>query len=90
MLNSSSVILPRTLFKFVKKLEEALSAPCAPSLVEEGSGAQLDSVDDNPEQTPIQRVHLALKSALPGRGRELQARQRYYIHVKYSVIYHFI
>ena len=87
MLISSSVVLPRTLFKFVKKLEEALSAP---SLVEEGSGAQLDSVDDNPEQTPIQRVHLALKSALPGRGRELQARQRYYIHVKYSLIYHFI
>ncbi|CAL8311820.1 unnamed protein product [Lota lota] len=62
----------RTLFKFVRKLEDALSAPCAPSLVEEGSGARLDSVDDNPDQTPIHRVHLALKSALPGRGRELQ------------------
>jgi len=63
----------RTLFKFVRKFEDALSGPCAPSLVEEGSGAGLDSIDANPDETPIHRVHQALKSALPGKGRKLQA-----------------
>uniref|UniRef100_A0A3Q1FB83 Midasin AAA ATPase 1 n=1 Tax=Acanthochromis polyacanthus TaxID=80966 RepID=A0A3Q1FB83_9TELE len=62
----------RTLFKFVKKFEEALSGPSVPSLVEQGSGASLDSVDTNPDETPIHRVHQALKSNLPGKGRDLQ------------------
>ncbi|KAM4633655.1 midasin [Polymixia lowei] len=62
----------RTLFKFVKKFEEALNGPCAPALVEQGHNASLDSVDTNPEDTPTHRVHQALKSALPGRSRELQ------------------
>ncbi|XP_036943295.1 midasin isoform X1 [Acanthopagrus latus] len=62
----------RTLFKFVKKFEEALNGPSVPSLVEQGSSASLDSVDANPEETPIHRVHQALKIALPGKGRDLQ------------------
>ncbi|XP_030636974.1 midasin [Chanos chanos] len=62
----------RTLFKFVKKFEAALSVPCAPALVEQGSNTSLDSVDTQPEETPLHRVHLALKNALPGKGRDLQ------------------
>ncbi|XP_059212052.1 midasin [Centropristis striata] len=62
----------RTLFKFVKKFEEVLSGPSVPSLVEQGSSASLDSVDANPEETPVHRVHKALKSNLPGKGRDLQ------------------
>ncbi|XP_064196020.1 midasin isoform X1 [Anguilla rostrata] len=62
----------RKLFKFVKKFEAALSTPCAPALVEQGSNASLDSVDPRPEETPLHRVHRALQSALPGRGRDLQ------------------
>ncbi|XP_035534963.1 midasin [Morone saxatilis] len=62
----------RTLFKFVKKFEEALNGPSVPALVEQGSSASLDSVDANPEETPIHRVHRALKSVLPGKGRDLQ------------------
>ena len=64
----------RTLFKFVKKFEEALSGPSVPALVEQGSSASLDSVDTNTEETPIHRVHQALKSSLPGKGRDLQAQ----------------
>ncbi|XP_041950170.1 midasin [Alosa sapidissima] len=63
----------RILFKFVKKFEAALGQPCAPSLVEQGSSASADSVDANPEETPLLRVHQALKSALPGKGRNLQS-----------------
>ncbi|XP_031717306.1 midasin isoform X2 [Anarrhichthys ocellatus] len=62
----------RTLFKFVRKLQEALNGASVPSLVEQGSSASLDSVDANPEETPIHRVHKALKSSLPGKGRDLQ------------------
>ncbi|XP_034383470.1 midasin isoform X2 [Cyclopterus lumpus] len=62
----------RTLFKFVKKFQEAMNGPSVPSLVEQGSSASLDSVDANPEETPIHRVHRALKSSLPGKGRDLQ------------------
>ncbi|KAJ8270795.1 hypothetical protein GJAV_G00119370 [Gymnothorax javanicus] len=62
----------RTLFKFVKKFEAALSTPGAPALVEQGSSASLDSVDPHPEETSLHRVNRALKSALPGRGRGLQ------------------
>ncbi|TMS12010.1 hypothetical protein E3U43_016968 [Larimichthys crocea] len=62
----------RTLFKFVKKFQEALSGPSVPALVEQGSSASLDSVDANPEETPIHRVHRALKSVPPGKGRDLQ------------------
>lgn len=72
---STSVLLLfplRTLFKFVKKFEEALSGPSVPALVEQGGSAGLDSVDANPEETPIHRVHRALRSAPPGKGRDLQ------------------
>uniref|UniRef100_A0A8C3G6C5 Midasin n=1 Tax=Cyclopterus lumpus TaxID=8103 RepID=A0A8C3G6C5_CYCLU len=64
----------RTLFKFVKKFQEAMNGPSVPSLVEQGSSASLDSVDANPEETPIHRVHRALKSSLPGKGRDLQVQ----------------
>ncbi|XP_029902559.1 midasin isoform X2 [Myripristis murdjan] len=62
----------RNLFKFVKKFEEALNGPTAPALVEQGSSANLDSVDANPEETPIHRVHQTLKITLPGKGRDVQ------------------
>ena len=62
----------RTLFKFVKKFEAALCSPCAPALVEQGTSASLDTVDANPEETTLHRVHRALKITLPGRGRDLQ------------------
>uniref|UniRef100_A0A8B9KSV2 Midasin n=1 Tax=Astyanax mexicanus TaxID=7994 RepID=A0A8B9KSV2_ASTMX len=62
----------RTLFKFVKKFEAALSEPCAPCLIEQGSSAGMDSVDTQPEETPLHRLHQALNSSLPGRGRDLQ------------------
>ncbi|TKS75776.1 Midasin MIDAS-containing protein [Collichthys lucidus] len=62
----------RTLFKFVKKFQGALSGLSVPALVEQGSSASLDSVDANPEETPIHRVHRALKSVPPGKGRDLQ------------------
>ncbi|TRZ01341.1 hypothetical protein DNTS_001208 [Danionella cerebrum] len=63
----------RTLFKFVKKFEASLKEPCAPCLVEQGSSSSMDNVDSKPEETPLLRVHQALKDALPGRGRDLQA-----------------
>lgn len=81
LLQESPVCLPpslclysffRTLFKFVKKFEDALNGPCVPALVEQGSGSTLDTVDPNTEDTPIHRVHRALKSAQPGKGRDLQ------------------
>ncbi|KAM9840331.1 midasin [Aulostomus maculatus] len=62
----------RTLFKFVRKFEEALNGPSVPSLVEQGSSTNLDIVDSNPEETPIHRVNQALRSTLPGKGRDLQ------------------
>uniref|UniRef100_A0AAR2K636 Midasin n=1 Tax=Pygocentrus nattereri TaxID=42514 RepID=A0AAR2K636_PYGNA len=62
----------RTLFKFVKKFEAALADPCAPCLVEQASSAGLDSVDTQLEETPLHRLHRALNSSLPGRGRDLQ------------------
>uniref|UniRef100_A0A7N8XVL1 Midasin n=1 Tax=Mastacembelus armatus TaxID=205130 RepID=A0A7N8XVL1_9TELE len=64
----------RTLFKFVKKFEEALNGPIVPALVEQRSSASMDSVDSNPEETPIHRVHLALKSIMPGKASSLQGR----------------
>ncbi|KAF4099466.1 hypothetical protein G5714_019592 [Onychostoma macrolepis] len=63
----------RTLFKFVKKFEAALKEPCAPCLVEQGSSSGMDDVDSQPEETPLHRVHRALRAALPGKGRDLQA-----------------
>ncbi|KAK2883458.1 hypothetical protein Q8A67_017095 [Cirrhinus molitorella] len=63
----------RTLFKFVKKFEAALKGPCAPCLVEQGSSSSMDNVDSQPEETPLHRVHRALRTALPGKGRDLQA-----------------
>ncbi|XP_034555077.1 midasin [Notolabrus celidotus] len=65
----------RTLFKFVRKFQEALSGPSIPSLVEQGSDTSLDSVDTNPEETPIHRVHRALKSNPPGKGRDLELNE---------------
>lgn len=62
----------RTLFKFVRKFEETLNGPSILVLVEQGSSASLDSVNTIPEETPIHRVHQALKSAMPGKGRDLQ------------------
>uniref|UniRef100_A0A674E141 Midasin n=1 Tax=Salmo trutta TaxID=8032 RepID=A0A674E141_SALTR len=64
----------RTLFKFVKKFEAALSGPVAPALMEQGSSASLDSVDANEENTPLHRVHHALKNTLPGRARDLKVQ----------------
>lgn len=63
----------RTLFKFVRKFEEALSGPCAPWMVEQKSGGSTDSVDGQQEHTPLHQLHRALKSALPGRRRDLQS-----------------
>ncbi|XP_067273008.1 midasin [Pseudorasbora parva] len=63
----------RTLFKFVKKFEAALKEPCAPCLVEQGSSGSMDDVGSQPEETPLHRVHRALRGALPGKGRDLQA-----------------
>ncbi|KAL4649045.1 midasin isoform X1 [Arapaima gigas] len=60
----------RTLFKFVKKFEAALSTPCAPELVEQGSSASLDSTDPSVEETPLHRLHHVLKSTHT--GEELQ------------------
>ncbi|XP_070405869.1 midasin isoform X3 [Nothobranchius furzeri] len=59
----------RTLFKFVKKFDEALSCPSLPSLVEPGGGVD---VDVNPEYSPVQRIHRALKNILSGGERALQ------------------
>lgn len=63
-----------TLFKFVKKFEEALNYPSAPALVELGSSANLDSVDTTSEETPIHRVHQALRNTLSGKDRDLQVQ----------------
>ncbi|XP_051581140.1 midasin isoform X2 [Myxocyprinus asiaticus] len=63
----------RTLFKFVKKFEAALKEPCTPCLVEQGSNSSMDEVDAQPEETPLHRVHRALRGALPGKGRDLQS-----------------
>ncbi|XP_042084236.1 midasin isoform X2 [Haplochromis burtoni] len=62
----------RTLFKFIKQFEEALNGPSIPALVEQGSGASLDSVDANPQEMPIHRVHQLLKNTLPLKCRILQ------------------
>uniref|UniRef100_A0A3Q3JWH6 Midasin n=1 Tax=Monopterus albus TaxID=43700 RepID=A0A3Q3JWH6_MONAL len=66
----------RTLFKFVRKFEETLNGPSILVLVEQGSSASLDSVNTIPEETPIHRVHQALKSAMPGKDEasSLQGR----------------
>ncbi|XP_030578137.1 midasin [Archocentrus centrarchus] len=66
----------RTLFKFIKKFEEALNSPSVPALVEQGSSANLDSVDSNPEETPTHRVHRVLKSTLLGKGRDLPTESK--------------
>lgn len=63
-----------TLFKFIKQFEEALNGPSIPALVEQGSGASLDSVDANPQEMPIHRVHQLLKSTLPLKCRILQVQ----------------
>ncbi|KAM4713456.1 midasin isoform 2-T2 [Anableps anableps] len=62
----------RTLFKFVKKFEEALNSPSLAALVEQGSSTSSDTVAATSGDNPIQRVHQVLKSAMPGQGRDLQ------------------
>ncbi|KAM9355690.1 midasin [Pholidichthys leucotaenia] len=62
----------RTLFKFVRKFEEALNSPSLPSLTEQGNITSSDSLDTNPEETPIHRVHRLLRSSLPGNGQHVQ------------------
>uniref|UniRef100_A0A3P9MDK6 Midasin n=1 Tax=Oryzias latipes TaxID=8090 RepID=A0A3P9MDK6_ORYLA len=66
-----SVDKTHTLFKFVKKFEEALSSPSVPALVEQGSSLNPDDVDANLEETPLHRVHRALRNAPPGKGKDL-------------------
>ncbi len=65
----------RTLFKFVKKFGAALKEPCAPCLVEHGSSSIMDDVDSQPEETPLHRVHRALRAVPPGKGRDLLVTQ---------------
>ncbi|XP_011610045.2 midasin isoform X2 [Takifugu rubripes] len=65
----------RTLFKFLKKFEEALSGPCLPALVEpesHSSNLTLDTLDPNSAEAPIQQFLHSVKSSLPGEGRDLQ------------------
>lgn len=62
----------RTLFKFVKKFEEALSVLSVPSLVEQGKDTNVDSLDSSPEETSIQKVHQELKRSSPGRATDIQ------------------
>ncbi|XP_038145137.1 midasin isoform X1 [Cyprinodon tularosa] len=64
----------RTLFKFVKKFEEALSKPSLAALVEVGS-VEEEGVATGPEEGAVHRVHRALKAAVPGQGRELQDQE---------------
>uniref|UniRef100_A0A3B3CZB6 Midasin n=1 Tax=Oryzias melastigma TaxID=30732 RepID=A0A3B3CZB6_ORYME len=66
-----SVEKTHTLFKFVKKFEEALNSPSVPALVEQGSSLNPDEVDANLEETPLHRVHQALRNAPPGKGKDL-------------------
>ncbi|XP_012709437.2 midasin isoform X1 [Fundulus heteroclitus] len=63
----------RTLFKFVKKFEAALASPSLAALVEQGSGANTDSVVAGSGDGSIQRFHQVLKGAMPGQGRDLQS-----------------
>uniref|UniRef100_A0A1A7W7P3 Midasin homolog n=1 Tax=Iconisemion striatum TaxID=60296 RepID=A0A1A7W7P3_9TELE len=59
----------RTLFKFMKKFDEALNCPSLPSLVEQGSSVD---VDVNSEDSSVQRIHRALKNILSGREQAVQ------------------
>uniref|UniRef100_M4AJ01 Midasin n=1 Tax=Xiphophorus maculatus TaxID=8083 RepID=M4AJ01_XIPMA len=67
-----SVEKTQTLFKFVKRFEDALSGPSLAALVEQRSSSSWDPEPAGSGDAPIQRVHQALKSAMPGQGRELQ------------------
>ncbi|XP_037836777.1 midasin isoform X2 [Kryptolebias marmoratus] len=62
----------RTLFKFVKKFDEALNSPSLPALVEQRTSIEMDNVDTNFEGSPLQQIHRVLKNTLPGTGRDLQ------------------
>lgn len=62
----------RTLFKFIKKFEEALNGPSLPALVEQGSSSNLDTLDVSSEEIPIHLVHHTIKSILPGKCRDFQ------------------
>ncbi|XP_049611993.1 midasin isoform X4 [Syngnathus scovelli] len=53
----------RTLFKFIKKLEQILNGPCVTFLVEQKNNVNI--TDIHPEETPIHRLHQALVKALP-------------------------
>ncbi|CAB1340438.1 unnamed protein product, partial [Coregonus sp. 'balchen'] len=56
-----------------QSVDKTHRGPCAPALMEQGSSASLDSVDANQENTPLHRIHHALKNALPGKARDLQS-----------------
>ncbi|XP_061668786.1 midasin isoform X2 [Syngnathoides biaculeatus] len=62
----------RTLFKYVKKFEEILNGPCVLVLVEQKISGFVSNSDTNPKETPIRRIHQALKQALPRKNREEQ------------------
>lgn len=65
----------RTLFKFLKMFEGTLTGPCLPALVESkshSSNFDLDSLDPNFAEVPIQLFLSTLKSSLPGQGRDLE------------------
>ncbi|XP_051908078.1 midasin isoform X2 [Hippocampus zosterae] len=66
----------RTLFKFVKKLEEILNGPCFTVLVEQKNIVSLDNTDIHSDETPIQRIHQALKQALPGKNTNHQNKEQ--------------
>ncbi|XP_077408316.1 midasin isoform X2 [Vanacampus margaritifer] len=66
----------RTLFKFVKKFEEILNGPFVTVLVEQKNSASLVNTDIHPEETPIHRIHQALKKALLRKnGKQQNERQ---------------
>lgn len=58
----------------MKKFETVLAEPCASWLVEQGGNSGIDSVDTQPEDTPLHRLHRALSSSLPGRAKDLQVQ----------------
>uniref|UniRef100_A0A3B4AV04 Midasin n=1 Tax=Periophthalmus magnuspinnatus TaxID=409849 RepID=A0A3B4AV04_9GOBI len=64
----------RTLFRFMRKFEEALNGPSIPSLVEQGK-----DMDNGPEETPIQRLHQELRRSSPQRGSDIQVYLGYLI-----------
>lgn len=56
----------------MRKLEDAVTAPSLPALVEQGSAAAVDVAGAGAEDTPLHRVHRALKSSGARTGPGLQ------------------